>query len=145
VEDLAAYAVDRMFADLAPRDVERRRRGEMDRADITRLGLGELLAQVAEQSDILKHLSPGGFHGIVRERLTDLMARHLRETLLSERQDAGEQFLRLGGQYIAGGVVRVFLDWLDEPGGLDEAQVIDIVFDLLPAWLTRDEPLRPQG
>jgi AcrR family transcriptional regulator len=136
VEELCLYAIDRTFAELSPLDVERRRARESDPAEITKLGLGELLDQIAEQTGILALLSSGSTQWTIRGRFVSLMAASLRDTLLAERPDATEEFLRLAGEYIAGGVLRVFLDWLDDPRGLTRQQTIDIVFDLLPAWLS---------
>ena len=50
--------------------------------------------------------------------------------------EAGEEFVRSAGEYLAGGVLTVLLGWLADPRGRSEQDIIDVIAELLPGWLT---------
>lgn len=138
VEDLAIFVIDEILDVLAPLDVRRRSRRDLGRADITRLGLAELVDSLAAQREVLVYATRTTSASAVRERFVDELARSMEKTMLAEMPDLGQTELRLSTEFVAAGVIHVTLSWLAGQSNATREQVIDTLFDLLPAWLTSD-------
>jgi AcrR family transcriptional regulator len=138
VGDVVVHVVDRMFDDLGPRDVSRRTGQVMARATITRTGLTELLDAFHSRRRWFLYALSAPATERVRERLVDEMSASLRGTILAERPDAPEAFVRTASGYIAGGVLSVLLEWLDAPDRQNASDIIDTITQLLPRWLTQN-------
>lgn len=138
VGDVVVHVVDRMFDGLAPRDVSRRTGQEMARAAITRTGLTELLDAFRTRRRWFLYALSAPATERVRERLVGEMSASLRGTILAERPDATDAFVRTASGYIAGGVLSVLLDWLDDAHERDDDDIVDTIAQLLPGWLTTD-------
>lgn len=136
IEDVVVHVVDTMFDELGPRDVTRRTEHTMARAAITRTGLAELLDAFRERRRWFLHTLSAPATERVRGRLVAEMSTSLRGTILAERPDSTDAFVHTASGYIAGGVLSVLLDWLDDPRGRTDDDVIDTIAELLPGWLT---------
>ncbi|WBU37579.1 TetR/AcrR family transcriptional regulator [Homoserinibacter sp. YIM 151385] len=135
VDELALAATADLFADLAPIDVDRRAEHRLSRAEITRRGLGELLDALLANRHLLALAAEGPSAAGVRERFVDQMAASLGETIRIERPDAAEAEIEAASQYIAAGTLRLLLRSV-ERGGEDRGELLDVVFGLLPEYLT---------
>lgn len=138
VEDLAVFVVDEILAALAPLDVQRRTRRDLSRAEITRLGLGELIDNFSTEREVLIFAAHSTSAVAVRERFVRDLAASMEQTMLAEMPDLDDTALTLSTEFVAAGVIHVALAWLTEPGTATRQQVIDILFGILPAWLTTD-------
>ncbi|MDJ1372575.1 MAG: TetR/AcrR family transcriptional regulator [Microbacterium sp.] len=139
--DVAVAAIDRLFDSLAAKDIERRAASTLSRAGIVRAGLEELLrAVLAERVFFLYALSAPAAER-VRERFTSDLAASLQLTVRTERPDASEAFYRTAADFTANGTIGALLDWVVDPAGRSQKQMIDILSDLLPRWLV-DAPLK---
>lgn len=136
VEELAVAAISDVFADLAPVDIDRRSRHELSRAEITRQGLGELLDALIEQRPLLLLAVNGAAAAAVREHFVDAMADTLTATIRVERPNASEAIINATAQYIAAGVLRLLLRSAMRDAVTNRDELLEIVFDLLPRYLT---------
>lgn len=138
VGDVVVHVVDTMFDELGLRDVSRRTGQSIERGAITRTGLSELLDAFQSRRGWFRYaLSAPGAERL-RERFVDEMSASLRWTILAERPDASEEFVSTAGEYIAGGVLSVVLGRLGEGRSLNDADTVDTIAQLLPAWLADD-------
>jgi AcrR family transcriptional regulator len=136
VGDVVVHVVDSMFDELGALDVSRRRGHAMPRAAITRLGMQELLAALQARRRFFLYAVSAPATERVRERLVGEMSDSLRDTILVERPDVGDSFLRTSGDFIAGGVFGVLLGWLQEARDRSTDEVVEDLVALLPGWLT---------
>lgn len=136
IEDVVVHVVDTMFDELGPRDVTRRTEHTMARAAITQTGLAELLEAFRKRRRWFLHALSAPATERVRGRLVEEMSTSLRGTILAERPDSTDTFVHTASGYITGGVLSVLLDWLDDPRGRTDDDVIDVIAELLPGWLT---------
>lgn len=136
VADVVVHVVDAMFDELGPRDVTRRTEQTMPRSAITAIGLREVLDALSARRPFFLYAVSAPATERVRERFVEEMARSMRGTILAERPEAGEEFVRSAGEYLAGGVLAVLLGWLADPRGRSEQDIIDVIAELLPGWLT---------
>lgn len=134
VGDVAVAAVDHLIDRLVADDIARRAAG-LERGVIVRTGLTDLCrAVVQERAFFLYALSaPATEH--VRERFVADLAAGLRMTVRSEIPDVTEAFERTAADFLANGAVGALLDWLGEPAGRTESDMIDFLSELLPRWL----------
>lgn len=137
VDELAVAVIADVFVDLAPLDVDRRSAHREDRADITRRGLRELLQALLANRHLLALAIEGGSAASVRERFVDAMAATLVGTIRVERPDAADAVVEATAQYIAAGTLRLLLRAIADGDDADREALLEIVFSLLPDYLTR--------
>jgi AcrR family transcriptional regulator len=133
--DVAIEVVDRIFDEVASRDIERRCDSSLPRSAITRVGLHEMIVALRTQQRYLRNILSAPAAERVRERLAEEISLNVRPSILAERPDAGEGYLRTVGDFIAGGAVSALLSWLDDPQGRPEDELVDTIVGILPGWL----------
>lgn len=135
VGEVAIAAVDRIFDEVARRDIERRSDPRLLRAAITRTGLHELITALRTEQRYVRYIRSTPAIERVRERIAEELSRHVRSTILAQRPDASDAYLRTVGEFIAGGAVSVLLAWLDDPEGRTEDELVETIVSILPTWL----------
>ncbi|GAB3616888.1 hypothetical protein GCM10027416_14450 [Okibacterium endophyticum] len=138
LDELVEFAIDDLFTDLAPIDRARRESHSLSRTEITRIGLAELIGSVLGSRAILAYASRQPGREQLRNRLIVDMSRSLRGTILAERADASESFISIASEYVAGGVISVLLRLVENPEDYDHDEVVAIIADILPVWLTSE-------
>ncbi|AMB58821.1 hypothetical protein [Microterricola viridarii] len=62
-----------------------------------------------------------------------------RDVVRAERADLDEDGVRIASDFLGAGTARVVTDWLERPGETSREQVIEVLFLMLPTWLTQDD------
>ncbi|MCS5723418.1 TetR/AcrR family transcriptional regulator [Herbiconiux sp. CPCC 203407] len=136
VGDVAVAAVDQLFDSLTAKDIERREESSLSRSEIVRIGLADLLRGAVEERPFFLYALAAPAAERVRERFASDLASSLQHTIRAERPSASEAFYRTAADFTAHGAVGALLDWVADPAGRTEAQMIDFLSELLPRWLT---------
>ncbi len=136
LDDLLDFAIDSLFADIGPLDHARRTAGALGRLEITRIGLAELLAAFLDNQALLVFATSSPATERMRTHLVAAMKASLRQTILVERPEASEAFLEITSTYIASGVIAVVVDAIERPDGIDRDELVAVLLDALPSWLT---------
>jgi|SRR5690606_9669691 len=74
----------------------------------------------------------------IRERIAEEISLNVQPSILAERPDASESYLRTVGDFIGGGAVNTLLSWLEDPQGRSEDEIVDTIVGVLPDWLARE-------
>jgi AcrR family transcriptional regulator len=138
VGDVAVAAVDRLFDGLITDDIERRTASTLRRPVIVRVGLHHLLRAVLEERAFFLYALAAPATERVRERFVSDLAASMRTMIRMERPDASEAFHRTAAAFTANGAVGALLDWVADPAGRSEEEMIDILSELLPPWLMEE-------
>jgi AcrR family transcriptional regulator len=138
--DVVAFVIDELFDELGVADVQRRASHALSRRESTEIGMREFFKGLENRRlFVLRSLSaPASVQ--VRERLTARMASTLGSTILTERPNSDHRYLEVSSRYISSGVLGVVLGWLEDPADLTSDELIALVIDLLPDWLTEGAP-----
>lgn len=139
VGDVAVAAVDGLFEEITLEDIERRTTSALSRSVIVRMGIEKLLQAVVEERAFFLYALAAPATERVRERFVIDLASSLQGTLRAEQSNTSQAFYRTASVFTASGAVGALLDWLAEPAGRSQAQMVEILIDLLPHWMT-DEP-----
>ncbi|MET0590407.1 MAG: TetR/AcrR family transcriptional regulator [Naasia sp.] len=143
INDVVFSVVDAIFDDLGRRDSMRRSGRTMPRRLVTELGVHELFEELAARRAFFVYALSAPAAMRLRDRFTSAVAASVRRSVLAERPDADEMFVRTASHFIAGGFVGVLLGWIDEERELDAEALARDLIELLPPWMTVDEPLAP--
>lgn len=138
-DEVIGALVDQMFDDLGMQDEAWRNDPSRLRSEITRIGLASLIEVIRSARTYLAGAAAGSAGAgttRVRERLTEVMEASLRSTILAERPNADEGYLKTVAAFIAGGVLGTVLGWFEDPRGRTEPQIIETLYEMLPDWLT---------
>lgn len=136
VGDVAVAAVDQLFDSLTAKDIERRTASSLQRSEIVRVGLGDLLQGALDERAFFLYALAAPAAERVRERFASDLAASLQNTIRAERPSASEAFYRTAADFTAHGAVGALLDWVADPAGRTEGEMIEFLAELLPRWLT---------
>jgi AcrR family transcriptional regulator len=140
VGDIVVHVVDEIFEDLGRRDALRRTDPSLGRRMITTIGIQELLHALEARRDFFVYASSAPATERLRERLVQDVTLSVRRSISAERPEANEDFVRTASDFVAGGVLGILLGWITDPGGLDDEALARAITELLPTWLTTNQP-----